>query len=137
MTFASPMLALIAIVFLAGCNQPLHSDMSFAEIRNAVAFEIVIGMEYEEATNGLKKLDLKPKQNFGEYDASKPDITASVPPKTPNPFDFKNIDDGQLRLYFDRNEQLRSITYLAPFHSRKQAGGWWANEPILLIGATP
>ncbi len=137
MTWATPILGAVAVTTLTGCTASLHTGMSFAEIRNAIASEVTIGMEYEDATNGLKELDLKPKQNFGEYDASKPDITALVPPKTPNPFDFKNIDGGQLRLYFDKNEQLRSITYLAPFHSRKQAGGWWANEPVLLVGVKP
>jgi len=94
-------------------------------------------MGYEDAENGLKELGLKPRQYFGEYVESKPGITASVPPKTSNPFDFMNIDDGQLRLYFGRNEQLRSAMYIAPFHSRKQAGGWWADQPVLLIGETP
>ena len=141
MIWPTPTLAaLVAAMFLTGCTRPLHSGMSFGEIRTAIKSEIAIGMGYQEAMDSLKKFSLSPRinYNFAEQTQSKPHIVAFVSPKgIANPFDWSRSSFGQLRLYLDMNDQLRSVMYLAPFRERKQSGGWWSDEPVLLIGETP
>ncbi len=136
----APMICLLGLISLvhAGCGRPLHASMSFGEIRTTIRSEIAIGMDDHETIVGLKKLRLSPRVNYGEQTQSKPYIVATVPPKhLASPLDWARSSDGQLRFYFDMNDQLRSVMYLAPFRDRKQTGGWWSDDPVLIIGETP
>ena len=139
MTRAAPIIAIfVAAMFLTGCNRPLHSGMPFGEIRTAVRSEVAAGMEYQEIIFGLEKLRLSPELALAQQNEAKPDIVAFVPPNGfANPFDWTRSSYGHLRVYLDNEDKLATVMYAAPYRERKQSGGWWSDDPVLLIGATP
>lgn len=134
MTIANTVLIVIAAGSLVGCARPVHSGMSFGELRDAIRSEISIGMTEDQTVAGLRGLRLSSEWRLGEDR----ELSASVAPKgIANPFDWGKWDYGMLRFHFDDEELLAAVLYSAPRSDRKQYGGWWSDGPVVIIGVTP
>jgi len=108
--------------------------MNFGEIRTVVRSEFEIGMKADEVLTGINRLKLNPIQSAHPKGEDELRVKAAVPPIRTNPLDWAHSRYGYMTFSFDRQDQLTFVQYQAPFADRKQSGGWWPDEPVMVIG---